>query len=128
MVELGTRLVHDERGSVLIESALALPVLFLLAFGIIETGRGLWIQNTLQFSVEAAARCAAINSTTCGSNAGVQAAAVAAATGIGTVAGDYTVETLTCGKRVSVAFTFDGKIPGMSSFAPVLRASACYPT
>lgn len=129
MRKTGFKLRHDIKGSVLIESALALPVLFLFGFGIIEVSRGLWVQNTLQFAVEAAARCAAVDSFNCGTDAGVQSTAVAAATGVNVPATSYTVDsTLPCGKKVSVNYTFDGGIPGFGAFAPVLHAESCHPT
>ena len=48
-------------GAAAVETALVLPVFLLCVFGISEIGRALWIQSTLQYAVEDAARCAAIN-------------------------------------------------------------------
>ena len=54
----------NNRGAAAVEFALvALPVM-LFIFGIIQTAWVLWIDNLLHVSVNVAARCAAVNSTT----------------------------------------------------------------
>jgi Flp pilus assembly protein TadG len=54
----------NNRGTAAVEFALvALPVM-LFIFGIIQTGWVLWVDNLLHVSVNVAARCAAIGSTT----------------------------------------------------------------
>ena len=54
----------NNRGAALVEFALvALPVM-LFIFGIIQTAWVLWVDNLLHVSVNVAARCAAVNSTT----------------------------------------------------------------
>ena len=50
-------------GSAAVEFALTVPVLLLLLFGTIEFGRLLWTQNSIQYAVEQAARCAAMGQT-----------------------------------------------------------------
>lgn len=55
---------NNNRGATAVEFALvALPVLMLI-FGIMQTGYIVWIDNLLHISVDAAARCGAVNSTT----------------------------------------------------------------
>ena len=57
-------LFKNNRGATAVESALvALPVLMLI-FGIMQTGYVVWADNLLHVSVDAAARCGAVNSTT----------------------------------------------------------------
>ena len=58
---------RDSRGTAAVELALVAPALFLFVFGIAETGRALWLQNALDYSVAEAARCASINPTICDS-------------------------------------------------------------
>lgn len=48
---------RDIAGSAAVEFAVTVPVLILLMFGMIETGRALWAQNSLQYAVERATRC-----------------------------------------------------------------------
>ncbi|MEQ1496180.1 MAG: TadE family protein [Novosphingobium sp.] len=122
------RLLRETRGSVIVEAAFALPIVFLFGFGIMEIGRGMWIQNSLQFAVEAAARCAAIDSINCGSTGGIQAVAVAAAAGTDVTTSNFAYESLSCGKQVTATYNFSGNIPGLAAFSPVLTASSCFPT
>ena len=57
-------LLKNNRGATMVEFAIvALPV-FVLIFGIMQVGYVLWIDNLLHVSVNAAARCGAIQSTT----------------------------------------------------------------
>ncbi len=44
-----------------VEYGIILPVLLMLMLGIIDTGRLIWTQTTLDRAVEAAARCGAVN-------------------------------------------------------------------
>jgi len=60
------------RGSAAVELALVAPALFLFVFGIAETGRALWLQNALDYSVAEAARCATINPAVCTLPTGTQ--------------------------------------------------------
>ena len=57
-------LFKNNRGATAVEFALvALPVLMLI-FGIMQTGYVVWADNLLHVSVDAAARCGAVNSAT----------------------------------------------------------------
>src|SRR5947207_6842706 len=58
-------LVRDRRANTAVEFALAAPALFLFMFGIIEVGYALWMQNALDYSVAAAARCASLSGSAC---------------------------------------------------------------
>ena len=58
-------LVGDRQANTAVEFALAAPALFLFMFGIIEVGYALWMQNALDYSVAAAARCASLNGSAC---------------------------------------------------------------
>src|SRR5437763_16704806 len=65
-------LVRDRRTSTAVEFALAAPALFLFRFGIIECGYALWMQNGLDYSVAAAARCDSLNGRACAGVAGTR--------------------------------------------------------
>jgi len=67
------RLLRDERGSVLVEFALVLPVFLAVLVAIIEMATFFWTRNTLQFATEEAARLALVN--TAAAPAAVKAAA-----------------------------------------------------
>lgn len=57
----------DRGGNVAIEYAIVLPLLLLFVLGVVDTGRLVWTYATLSRAVEAAARCASINTILCAS-------------------------------------------------------------
>jgi Flp pilus assembly protein TadG len=122
-------------GAVAIEYGFILPVLLLFTLGIIDAGRLLWSFTTLSRATEAAARCAAVNSTLCGNTSQIQSYAVDQALGLDVTALAFTVTQPSCGKQVSATYTFQFVIPwfygtptsvgGGNTLA--LNATACYP-
>ena len=58
--------LRSRRGSVAVEYAFILPVLLLFVLGIMDTGRLIWTYATLNRAAEAAARCASVDTATCG--------------------------------------------------------------
>src|SRR5580765_9058938 len=80
------------RGSAAVELALVAPALFMFVFGIAETGRALWLQSALDYSVAEAARCASINPTACGSVNDIRSyAAARSGSGVDAVAFSVTI-------------------------------------
>lgn len=51
----------DEKGSAIVQFALGLPVLLAMLFGVIEFGRMLWVESTLEHAAADGARFAAIH-------------------------------------------------------------------
>ncbi len=129
-----SRVWPDLSGNVAIEYGLILPLLLLFTFGIIDTGRMLWSFTTLSRATDAAARCAAVDSTTCGSTSLVQSYAVSQAWGLDVTTSAFTVTQPACGKQVSASYTFQFVIPWFFGSTPfgaantiALTATACYP-
>lgn len=118
-------------GAAAIEYALILPMLLLFVIGIIDVGRLLWTFTTLSRSVEAAARCGAINTVDCGTTANIQSRAVAEAWGMTIAASAYTVTLPACGVQVVGTYDFVFAIPALATATPLgtitLQATACYP-
>lgn len=52
--------IDNQKGAVLVEAALMLPIMFLIVFGIFEFGRALYISNTLNHAAREGARLAAV--------------------------------------------------------------------
>src|ERR1700675_3482302 len=78
----GLRPISDISGAAAVEFAMILWPLMLLLLGTVDGGRMLWTQNSLQYAVEQAARCAAVNSTTtCSTAAQIQSYAATMAYG-----------------------------------------------
>lgn len=120
------------RGSVALEYGLIAPLLLVLVLGIIDTGRLIWTYTTLYRATEAAARCGAINTTTCATAAQIKAYAVTEAWGLTIDASAFTVAAQSCGLQVQASYDFNSIIPGFDLVAPVglvtLQAKACYPS
>jgi Flp pilus assembly protein TadG len=119
------------RGAVVIEYALILPALLIFIFGLMDAGRLLWCYTTLYRGAEAAARCAAINTTDCGTAAQIQNYAAAQAWGLTIDPAAFTVQTQACGIQVRGTYDFTFIIPGLNFVVPMstltLRATVCYP-
>ena len=128
-----------EAGTVAIEYGLVLPVMLLFTFGIMDTGRLLWTYVTLTEATETAARCWAVNTTTCPTAASIPAYAATQANAMGlsgVTATNFTSSTSTCGAQVVGTYTyafFTPWFPQFSTKAPfgsatsTLTAKACYP-
>lgn len=122
-------------GTIAIEYGLILPVLLLLTLGIMDIGRLLWTYITLTRATEAAARCAAVNTTLCGTSSAVQDYAVQQAWGLNDVtAAQIAVMDASCGKQVTATYNFKFIIPWPGTASPLgssnaitLSATACYP-
>jgi uncharacterized membrane protein len=123
--------VFHERGNVAIEYALILPLLIVLTFGLIDTGRLLWAFATLTRASEAAARCAAINVTDCGTTVQIQTRAVAEAWGLSILPSAFAISKPACGIQVDATYAFVFVTPGLGAIVPLgtqtLKATACYP-
>lgn len=118
-----------QRGAAAIEYALILPAVLLFVIGIIDTGRLIWTYTTLSRAVEAAARCAAINTIECGTVAQTQSYAATQAWGLTISAQAFTVTTAACGIQVKGTYDFTFAIPAFTKdFGTItLTATACYP-
>src|SRR5437773_10565011 len=95
-------LVRDRRANTAVEFALAAPALFLFMFGIIEVGYALWMQNALDYSVAAAARCASLSGSACSGSPSLVTSYAASESGasLDNTAFTYT-RTANCGCQVS---------------------------
>jgi Flp pilus assembly protein TadG len=127
--------MRDTNGAEAIEMAIVLPALLMFFLGIVDCGRLLWSNATLAHAVEAASRCAVVNTATCGTNANIEAYAVTQAWSLGLAPSAFTVTTPACGTQVNGTMTFKFVIPwfyGTSPFGAgnsmTLTATACYPT
>lgn len=107
--------------------ALLFPLLSLMILGAIDAGWMLWSASTLDFAVEEAARCAAVDATNCGTTANVQGVAVGKAMGLGMSAGDFTITSTACGKKVAATYVFHFLRPFTTNFDVSIPATSCYP-
>jgi Flp pilus assembly protein TadG len=132
------RALRSTAGTVALEYGLTVPFFLLMLFGGMDAGRAVWTYTTLQRSVEAAARCGAVNTTVCNSPTAIAARAVAEAWGLTLSPGTFTVTYPTCGAspglRVTARYNLtllipwiDGHRPGGQSGTVTINVSACYP-
>lgn len=110
-----------------VEAALLLPVFLTFIFGICEFGRALWTQSALQYAVEAAARCGAVDTTTCGSTSQIQSYAASAVNGLTIPSADFNVTAPSCGTQVSISYAFTLAVPQLIPWSMTLTAQSCHP-
>lgn len=118
---------QDGRGSISVESAIVVPAFLLFIFTIIEASVLCWTQVSLQFSVESAARCAAVNSTTCGTSTAVKTYAAGQMFGLSVPSSDFTVTQPSCGHKVVATYPFNFGLPFVYSQTINLAAQSCHP-
>ena len=121
-------------GTTIIETALLFPTFLLMFLGIVEFGRAMWMETTLQDAVEAAARCAVVTPSTCDTTADTQTYAAAQVIGFTAPSSDFTVSlSTTCGSgvsgsQVSVSMPFNFVVPKLLPWAITLSAQSCHPS
>ena len=119
-------LVRDRRANTAVEFALAAPALFLFMFGIIEVGYALWMQNALDYSVAAAARCASLSGSACNGSPRLVTSYAASESGASLASTDFTyTPTAACGCQVSGSFTIALSIPWENALTANLSSRAC---
>jgi Flp pilus assembly protein TadG len=116
-----------ERGAAAVEFAMVLPIPLLCVFGLTEFCRAIWTQATLDYAVQAAARCAAVDTITCGTAAQTQQYAVTKAPGLALPAATFTMTTPACGAQVTASLHFDSLVPALLPYSATLSAHACFP-
>jgi Flp pilus assembly protein TadG len=121
------RILRDTGGASAVEFALTVPVFIALLFGIVEAGMAVWTQFGLQYGVEAAARCAVVNPTTCGSASDIAAYAANNALGLSIPTSSYTVTNASCGNQVQASFAYSFFTPFFGLPHVTLTAQSCFP-
>ncbi len=116
----------DDTGGAAVEFALVIPALFLVVIGGFYLAIMLFASSSMQYAVEAGARCAAISTTTCGSVTATQnyARGKFLASSVGTPT--FTASTPACGHAVSATMTYTFNI-GVTRLNVPLTSTACYP-
>ena len=115
----------DEGGAAALEFGIVGPIFMLFMIGILYTCMMLFAQSSMQFAVEAGARCASVQTSVCTSSSSITTAAQNAYYGP-LVSPTFTYATATCGHQVSSTTTF-GYNFGYLNLSVPLSATACYP-
>ena len=116
----------NRAGTVAVELAFTLPALMLFVLGVCESGRVLWLQNALNYSVAEGARCWSNSPTQCGSASAAQTYA-ANASGAGFAASVFTATSASCGNQLTASYPVTLAIPYVN-VSLTLSSQACYPT
>ena len=108
--------ICDAAGSAAVEFALTIPVLLGLLLGIAEFGRLMWTQNSIQYAVEQAARCAAFKLSGCGNAGQTQTYAASLVHGYEVDGSEFTVTYGACGVTGTTGVLVSASVP----FTPLL--------
>lgn len=118
------RFIGEIRGTAVIEFGITAPFFFLVLMGIIEGGLMLWTQLGLERGVEAAARCASVNTTLCGGNDAIQTYAAQQSYGLNPPPSTFKWTSPGCGNQIKASYRF----PVIPMFSAVtLEAQSCFP-
>ena len=119
------RLRQDTGGATAVEYAFVLPVFMLLLMGGLWVGLLSYAVSSLNFTVQSAARCMAVDANTCGSPTDTLTYAQGIYNGPA-ISPVFTASATGCGHTVSAQANFNIiLVPGISTVP--LTASACYP-
>ena len=121
------RIFHDQAGGTIVEFALTAPLMLMLLFGIIESGRMVWTYQALQHGAQMAARCASVNTSLCGDSTQIASQASAAAWGISPDPSLIAGSEQACGRRVAIDYPYVFVGQTGSSWSMTLHASSCFP-
>lgn len=123
--------VDAERGATALEFALLAPVLFLLLFAGLETGRLLFLAAAFRSAVADAARCAELDRPQCrtlpGLAAEVEARIAALGMPVAVPADALRAEAAPCGVRIVARMPYPPLLLPRAA-APMLAAEACAPS
>ncbi|HUR02682.1 MAG TPA: TadE family protein [Nonomuraea sp.] len=119
------RFRRDRRGATAIEFAMILPIFCMLVLGIVNGAQLANTVSSMNYAVQEAARCSAVNKTVCDSASATRAYAVTKYLGpaVGPV---FVSSTAGCGHTVTATATFELNVAVMVYDVP-LSAASCYP-
>jgi Flp pilus assembly protein TadG len=124
------KVFRNSGGAAAVEFALvALPVL-LFILGIMQTAWIVWVDNLLQISVDAAARCGAVQSTTLPCYGGTTANMIQTANKVfAPLSGaSFSANTSSCSSDGGVGLTGTYQISFVFVLNMTVTAKSCYPT
>ncbi len=118
-------LIGDRRGTTAVEMALVLPMLVMLVMGVINGSLLAAVVSSMNFAVQEAARCSAVNHTTCGASQDTVAFAQARYDGPAAMPA-FAADLVACGYRVTASTEFTLNV-GIAVYDVPLSAEACFP-
>lgn len=125
MMKKLSRIFGDECGAAALEFGIVGPIFMLFMIGSMYTCMMLFAESSMQYAVEAGARCASVQTTVCTDSSSTTTFAQNAYYGP-IVSPAFTYATPACGHQVSSTTTF-GYNFGYLNLSVPLTATACYP-
>lgn len=120
-------LARDRRGVTTLEFGLIALPLCLVLFAVVEIGLAVRMRSALQYATAQAARCAAVDSTVCGTTTATAAYATTQTQGVTVSASSFTVTSAACGKQVTASVPLPIVAHKVIPGAVTLSARSCYP-
>ena len=121
------RFIYDAAGTSAVEFAILAPIFFAITFGVIDAGRLVWTQMSMEHAVESAARCASIQSADCVTVSQIQSYAAAQTPGLGLPTSAFSYTTPTCGSQVAATYRYYYLSAAFSNSYSTLTAQSCIP-
>jgi len=115
----------DHAGGAAVEFAMVLPAFITVVIGGFYVCMIALTLSSMHFAVEAAARCASVNATSCPDNTTTASYAAAHYAGVG-LTPTFTASNPSCGYQVAGSVTFALDM-GLSSISVPLSTTACFP-
>jgi Flp pilus assembly protein TadG len=117
---------RDSRGTAAIEFAMVIPAFIMLIVGGFYAAGFYFAATSMQYAIDAGARCASINTATCPDTTSTLNYVKAHFAAASEVTPTFTASVATCGHNVtgSVTYVLD---TGLQTINIPISASACYP-
>jgi Flp pilus assembly protein TadG len=119
------KILANEGGAAAIEFSIVGPVFLLMMIGAAYSCMLMFAQSSLQYAVEAGARCASVQTTVCTSGTAITTFAQNAYNGP-LISPTFTYATAACGHQVNSSVNFGFNLGFWNATIP-LSATACYP-
>ena len=120
------RLLRSDGGTTALEFSVLAPVLCLFLIGIVDCGYALYTKQALYHGAQFAARCGALQTTSCSTVNQIKAVAVANSLGTSPPSSTFSVSDATCGKLVTASYDYRPFAMITSTFTVTMTARGCY--
>lgn len=120
-------LSKNQVGSTVVEFAVTAPLFIVLLFGIVECGIAGWTQFGLQYGVQAAGRCAALQNSNCSDAQSIAQYAADNAFGLTVPASIFTVSGAVCGTQIQASYPYHFFTMFFGTPSITMTAQTCYP-
>ena len=115
----------NSRGTTAVEFAIVVPVAITLFVGSLYLCMALFVAGSLHYAVEEGARCASVNTSTCGNAGAITSYAKTHYFGPGS-APTFSYAAAACGNSVSATVSYAANL-GFTMMTIPISAAACFP-